>query len=289
LTNADIPAAPWRVGIISQLPVAANAYVELFRALGHTPVVHIGTRRFRPSEPPPPETYPFITRLVTEGPPDVDFVFPASPKSLAQIIRGYELDLAICTAFPWRVPAEAIAAAPLGIVNGHPSKLPHYRGPMPFGWQIRGGETEIGFTYHRMDPEYDTGAMLAQGGVPFTDDDTNESLWVKLGALAEQLLPVVLERLAAGDPGDLQEGGSYQSLFEDDYVLVDPALTAAEVHRQVRAWAFTPWARTAERGPILERDGGRIRILRSSLSEVDGAERLDCSDAPLWIVESEPA
>jgi methionyl-tRNA formyltransferase len=289
LTDADIPAAPWRVGIISQLPAVANAYVELLRALGHEPVVHIGTRRFRPSQPPPPEAFPFITRLVTEGPADVDFAFPASPKSLTQIIRGYELDLAICTAFPWRVPADAIAAAPLGIVNGHPSKLPHYRGPMPFGWQIRSGETEIGFTYHRMDPEYDTGAMLAQGTVPFADDDTDASLWAKLGELASQLLPVVLERLAAGDPGDPQEGGSYQSLFEDDYVLVDPALTAAEVHRQVRAWTFTPWARSAERGPILEGDGGRIRILRSSLAEADGAERLDCSDAPVWIVESEPA
>ena len=42
-------------------------------------------------------------------------------------------------------------------------------------------------------------------------------------------------------------------------------------------------------GPILERDGGAIRIVKSSLSEVDGAERLECADAPLWIVESEPA
>lgn len=289
MTNNDVPAAPWRVGIISQLPPAANAYVGLVRELGHEPAVHIGTRRFRPSQPPPPETHPFITRLVTEGPADLDFVFPAKPASLARIIRGYELDLLICTAFPWRIPADAIAAAPLGIVNGHPSKLPYYRGPMPFGWQIRGGETEIGFTYHRMDPEYDTGAMLAQGTVPFTDDDTPESVWQKLGVLAGKLLPIVFERLAARDPGDPQEGGSYQSLFEDDYVLVDPTLTAAEVHRQVRAWTFTPWARTRERGPILERSDDRIRILRSSLSEVDGAERLDCADAPLWIVESEPA
>lgn len=289
MTETDIPAAPWRVGIISQLPLAANAYVAMLRALGHEPVVHIATRRFNPRETPPPETHPFLTRLITEGPPDVDFVFPANKKSLAGIIRGYELDLAICTAFPWRIPAEAIAAAPLGIVNGHPSKLPHYRGPTPFSWQIRAGETEIGLTYHRMDAEFDTGAILAQGTVPFTDDDTQETLWQKLGALAAELLPVVLERLAAGDPGDPQEGGSYQSVFEEDYVLVDPAATAFDVHRQVRAWEFTPFARTSTRGPILRRDGSSVRILRSSLTEVDGAERLDCADAPLWILESEPA
>ena len=42
-------------------------------------------------------------------------------------------------------------------------------------------------------------------------------------------------------------------------------------------------------GPILERDGKRLRILKTSLTEVEDAERLDCADAPLWIVEAEPA
>jgi methionyl-tRNA formyltransferase len=289
LTRTEVPAAPWRVGIISQLPLAANAYVGLLRSLGHEPVVQISTRRFNTKEAPPPEAHPFLTRLLIESPAEVDHVFPASKASLARIIRGYELDLLVCTAFPWRIPADAIAAAPLGIVNGHPSKLPNYRGPTPFSWQIRMGEPEIGLTYHLMDPEFDTGAILAQGTVPFTDDDTPESLWQKLGALAAEILPVALGRIAAGDPGDPQDGGSYQSLFEDDYVLVDPAATAFEVHCQVRAWAFTPFARTAERGPILERDAGRVRILRSSLTAVDGAERLDCADGPLWILESEPA
>jgi len=43
------------------------------------------------------------------------------------------------------------------------------------------------------------------------------------------------------------------------------------------------------RGPILDRDGTRVRLVSTSLSEVDGAERLECADGPLWIVESEPA
>jgi methionyl-tRNA formyltransferase len=43
-----------------------------------------------------------------------------------------------------------------------------------------------------------------------------------------------------------------------------------------------------QRGPVLERDGGRVRLVRTSLAEVDGAERLDCADGPLWVLESEP-
>jgi hypothetical protein len=39
-------------------------------------------------------------------------------------------------------------------------------------------------------------------------------------------------------------------------------------------------------GPILERDGTRVRLLRTSLTEVAGAERVDCSDGPLWVLET---
>jgi methionyl-tRNA formyltransferase len=289
LTNADIPAAPWRVGIICQVAPIAAAYADMLREIGHNPVVHLATRRFDTRQPVPEEAQPFLSRLLFEGPAGVDLVFPANRKAIAPLLRAYDLDLVICTTFPWLLPAEALAAPRLGVLNGHPSRLPNYRGPMPFGWQIRNGETEIGFTYHLMDAEFDTGAMYAQGAVPFTDDDDMVSLWTKLLELCRELLPTALSRLAAGDPGDVQTEGSYQSVFEDDYVLVDAALTAAEVHRQVRAWALTPWSRTAERGPVLEGDGRRIRILRSSLTEIEGAERLDCADAPLWIVESEPA
>jgi methionyl-tRNA formyltransferase len=287
VTQTEIPGAPWRVGIISQLARVATAYDELLRELGHTPVVHLATRRFDTREPVPEEAQPFVSRLMFDGPPKVDLVFPANRKAIAPLLRAYDLDLVVCTAFPWLLPADALAAPRLGILNGHPSKLPHYRGPMPFGWQIRGGETELGFTFHLMDEQFDTGAMYAQGSVPFTDDDDFQSVWGKLIELCRELLPAALARIAAGDPGDPQVGGSYHSLFEEDYVLVDPSRTAAEVHRQVRAWAFTPWAKTAERGPILEREGSRVRLVRTSLTEVEGAERLDCADGPLWIVESE--
>ena len=61
---------------------------------------------------------------------------------------------------------------PLGIVNGHPSLLPRYRGPFPLAWAVRNGEREIGLTYHLMDAEFDTGNLLAQAAIPLDDDDT---------------------------------------------------------------------------------------------------------------------
>ena len=141
-------------------------------------------------------------------------------------------------------------------------------------------------TYHVMDETLDTGNLLAQKVVPLEDDDTFDSLLARLGPVAAELLPLVLDRVASGDRGDPQEGGDYQSWFEDEYRFVDVRQPAAAVHNQVRAWRFTP--PLPDRGAILDRDGRQIRLLSTSLSEVDGGERLDCADGPLWILESEP-
>jgi methionyl-tRNA formyltransferase len=280
-----IPDAPWRVVVVSQIPRVASGYVELVRSLGHEPVAHLAARF--PPRFDNPESRRFAGGLLVEGPQDLDLVFPATRDRLAGVLRSYEPDVVLCTAFPWRIPAEALAVPRIACVNGHPSLLPKYRGPMPMAWAIRMGETELGMTFHVMDAQFDTGGILAQATVPLQDDETGETLWPKLGAVSAELIPAAFERLARGDLGDPQEGGDYQSLFDDDYAFVDVSRSAEDVHRQVRAWRFAFVGKNL-RGPILERDGEQRRLVMTSLREVEGAERLDCADGPLWIVDSEP-
>jgi methionyl-tRNA formyltransferase len=153
---------------------------------------------------------------------------------------------------------------------------------------VRNGEKEIGMSYHLMDAQFDTGNVLAQKRLPLREDETNESLFGQMPEVTAELLPIVFDRLARGDRGEPQEGGSYQSVFADDYRFVDLTQRAADVHRQVRAWSFVPPI-LPNMGPILERDGTSVRLLRTSLTEVAGAERLECADGPLWVVETEEA
>jgi methionyl-tRNA formyltransferase len=277
-------AAPWRVVLITVLPVVARGYAEILRALGHEPVAVIAPRRRMPGAPPTP----FAAEHVADDPEDLDVLFAATKHSIAPLLRAYQPDLALCTGFPWLIPAEAIAVPKHGIVNGHPSLLPRYRGPFPVAWAVRNGETEIGMSYHLMDAQFDTGNVLVQKTIPLGDEETSESLFGQMPAVTAELLPIVFDKLARGDRGEAQEGGEYQSVFEDDYRFVDLAQTAEEVHRQTRAWAFMP-PFFPDMGPIFERDGTSVRLLRTSLTEVAGAERLDCADGPLWIVESAPA
>jgi methionyl-tRNA formyltransferase len=217
-----------------------------------------------------------------EAVPGADVLFPASPRSLEPLLRACEPDLGLCAGFPWRVPQEAIDVPRHGIVNSHPTLLPKGRGPFPWAWAVRLGETELGITFHYMDATFDTGNVLAQKPIPFAEDDTHETFSAKLEDATRELLPEVLAKVEAGDPGMPQGTAQYQPAFEPEYAVVDTGRSALEVHRQVRAWSWVPLR--ARRGPVLDGE----RLVRTSLTEVPGARRIECADAPLWIVESAP-
>ncbi|HEY6961673.1 MAG TPA: formyltransferase family protein [Gaiellaceae bacterium] len=256
-----------RVAILTSVPAVAIGYSALARSLGHEVAVVISPR-VTAAEP--------AAYFEVPG----DLAFPDSRRSLAPLLRAYDADVGLCTGFPWLVPEEAIDAPRLGIVNGHPTLLPKGRGPFPWAWAVRNGEAELGLTYHFMDVSFDTGNVLAQKAIPFAEDETEETLVPKLEAAAGELLPQVFAKLEAGDRGMPQGEGEYQPAFEPEYALLDVSKPVADVHRQVRAWSFVPPRH--RRGPRL---GDRL-IVRTSLTEVEGSERLECADGPLWIVES---
>ena len=56
----------------------------------------------------------------------------------------------------------------------------------------------------------------------------------------------------------------------------------------VWAWRYTIPKET-RRGALLELDGELVRVLASSLTEVEGAPRVEFADGPLWLVRTEPA
>jgi methionyl-tRNA formyltransferase len=219
---------------------------------------------------------------------DLDVVMPSSRERIAPLLRHFEPDLALCIGFPWKIPPDALATPKHGIVNGHPSLLPRYRGPSPVSWAIRNGDREIGFTFHYMDAELDTGNILAQASCRLGDEHTWDELTPKLVTLVGEMFPSVLERVERGDRGDPQpEGGSYLSFFEPEYAWIDWTRSRVEIERQVRAWRFHSQV-TGERGALTELDGETMRVLRASLEPIEG-RAMECADGKLWIAETEAA
>jgi methionyl-tRNA formyltransferase len=269
-----------RVVLISEVAPAVEGLSTLLEAHGHDPVALLCVRT-------DVDRYTELSDLVHAAPPELDIVVPAARDRIAPLLRVFDPDVVFCLGFPWKIPPDALAVPRHGIVNGHPSLLPRYRGPSPVSWAIRNGDDEIGFTFHYMDAELDTGNVLAQVEIPLGREHTWDELTPKLANAVGEIFPRVLERVEQGDPGDRQDetAASYKRSFEPEYARIDWAQPAADIERQVRAWRFhsTP---AGDRGALTDLDGETIRVLRTTLEPGDG-RAVECGDGTLWIVEQE--
>ena len=219
-----------------------------------------------------------------------DVLVAGSPSRIAPLLSVLDADVAISAAFPLRIPDDALEVPRFGILNTHPALLPRYRGPNPMAWAVRNGDPELGYTVHRMDADFDTGAILAQGTTPLTAIERPDELFGAMIDLVGRLLPAALRRVEAGDAGDPQPtaGASYAGFFEAAYAEIDLSHTAEAVRRQVLAWRVAA-IRPEHHGALATIAGERVRVLHASLDDTQGGIPMQCADAPIWIVESQPA
>ncbi len=194
---------------------------------------------------------------VARLPPNQDVLVTNHINRLPALLAGLAPDLILVTGFPWKLPPALLALPRLGAINVHPALLPAYRGPNPLFWQIMNGETQTGLTVHRMEPEFDTGPILAQRAIPIEPEDDIDSLYPKLLPLGAALIPEALALVAAGAPGTPQpaEGASYAPLSTKADRWLDWSRPAAQLHNQVRAWG--------QEGALGEIDGQRFLARRA--------------------------
>jgi methionyl-tRNA formyltransferase len=276
-----------RIVVICSIKPLADALVGTLRGLGHEPVALLGPRRDGSVEMPQ-----HLVLTDASAPKGLDLLFARDKHAIEPLLRAYEPDLMLCAGFPWKIPQAALDVPRLGSVNQHPALLPRHRGPIPFAWTVREDDAEWGMTWHYMDAELDTGNLLAQGSTPVDDDDVLiDDFAPKIQELAMGLLPQVLERVMAGDPGHPQpsQGATWAGHFEDDeYVRIDWSQPARVIHNQVRAWRLT-FGMSCLRAPIGELDGEEVVVLETRLADPGGgARQVECGDAPLWVVATEP-
>jgi methionyl-tRNA formyltransferase len=274
-----------RVALFARVPDVVVFYDARLRELGHECVGVV-------TSPGPPGRYGDdpLSAFFDVVPPHLDVLVAHAKERFAPLLAALEPDVALSGGFPLRIPPDALRVPRLGVVNGHPAILPALRGPNPIGWALRNGDAEIGFTFHYMDADFDTGALLAQDSAPLAGAESPADVVERILGLAGSLLPEALVRVEAGDPGDPQDevGASYAGFFEPEYAEIDWARPAEEVHRQVRAW-WVAAVREGPRGPLADIGGERVRVLRTRLDDRDGGTRVECGDGPIWVLETASA
>jgi len=145
-------------------------------------------------------------------------------------------DALIVAGYPWLVTGweRHLAYA----VNFHPSPLPFGRGPYPLFQAILDGVENWGMSVHRLEPAFDTGAIVAQEIFALDPEETHDSLLARCQMAARRLtaaLATDLPRLwSEARP---QGEGTYWPRITDRQRSLDWTRSPADILRTVRAFA----------------------------------------------------
>ena len=174
-------------------------------------------------------------------------------------------ELVVLADYGQLVPAPVLDV-PHGALNLHPSLLPRHRGASPIPATIVAGDRDTGVTLMRMDAGLDSGPLVAVERVPLAGDETTPELEGRLATVAAELLARSLGPWLRGEltarPQPVAGVTTTRPLRRDNGRL-DPAVPAAELERQVRA--YQPWP-----GSWLETPVGRIVVWRAEATDGDG-------------------
>ncbi|BBH22649.1 phosphoribosylglycinamide formyltransferase [Paenibacillus baekrokdamisoli] len=84
------------------------------------------------------------------------------------------------------------------MINVHPALLPAFPGVNGIKQALDYGVKITGVTVHYVDGGMDTGPVIAQRAVAVQDGDTEATLATRIHAAEQELLPWVVQRIAAG-------------------------------------------------------------------------------------------
>ena len=132
--------------------------------------------------------HPLIRRIKDCINPSVEYNYIKSynlPEIEAKSVNSKEFkkkllklnpDIILVGSWGERISKEIYDLPKIAAINAHPSLLPKYRGPNPYYWVIKNQEQTTGVSFHLIDGDYDTGAILAQEEIKIFPSDTGKSL-----------------------------------------------------------------------------------------------------------------
>jgi methionyl-tRNA formyltransferase len=144
-------------------------------------------------------------------------------------------DVLVVAGYPWRVPAWE-AHLPHAI-NFHPSPLPEGRGPFPIVRAVAEGRTEWSVSCHRIDANFDTGAVLDAETYPLGADEVYERMVLRTQMAARRLAVRVGRNFQTlWDAAKPQGEGSYWPRWTDNDRVIDFRWSVEACLRHIHAY-----------------------------------------------------
>lgn len=208
------------------------------------------------------------------------------PKKLTDIkneLIAFHADAAVLVAYGRMIPQSIIDIFPFGILNIHPSLLPHYRGSTPIEQAILDGTTTTGVSIMKLVREMDAGPLYAQQKIQLTGNETKQELTGRLLNLGKELIIDVLPHVLQGTltpEAQNETQATFTTLIAKSDGIIDLTKPAEQLERQVRAFATWP----KSRAHIFEQD---VIVTKSRVAHnaADGALILTCNPGWLEVLE----
>jgi len=196
--------------------------------------------------------HPFIRKIKDICFPSLDYNYIKSynlpeicargvnTKQFKKEILKLNPDIILIGSWGERIKKEIYDIPKIATINAHPSLLPKYRGPNPYYWVIRNQEQTTGVSFHLVDSDYDTGAILAQEEIKIYPSDTGKTLKERTVLTARGVVCELLKDLSEDiiiPLTQLEEKSTYYS-HPSDYEL-DFSKSAEENYAKIRA--IYPW------------------------------------------------
>lgn len=181
----------------------------------------------------------------------VDFA-PLAKKNKSRIMRVTNLnkpecvssikeinpDLIIVCGWQRLVCPDILKIPRLGTIGFHSSLLPKYRGRAPVNWAIMLGEKETGVTMFYLEPEADTGDIIAQKSFPILFSDDCRTIYEKSAHAAAGLIEDILPKIEKNEVKTVRnESANYKAYPKRTPAdgLINFNRSALEVYNFVRA------------------------------------------------------
>ena len=178
-----------------------------------------------------------------------------SEERVLQCLRAAPPDLLVSWFFTAKLPMSVVRAAKGGGIGVHPSLLPRHRGPDPYFAALDQGDRVTGVTVHRIEAEYDTGAILASRELVIDPSWNAWQLAKRLDRPSLALLRDTVRRLERGEeiPERAQDETAATSapLPSDADCALTWSWPVERLLRRIRALAPSPGAFTEIGGQIL--------------------------------------
>ena len=193
---------------------------------------------------------------------NIEVFQPENIKKDYQKIIDKKPDLIITCAYGQIIPKELLDYPEYGCINIHASLLPKLRGGAPIHKAIMEGYKETGITIMYMDVAMDSGDMIAQRKVTIEEEDTLESLSLKLANVSKdfimEVLPSIIDKTNKRIPQNKEEVTyAYNIKREEEHL--DFNLESEKIYNHIRGLSPSPSAN-------LILDGEEVKVYASRIS-----------------------